>query len=196
MDQTPDIEALALLEIEGIPTALRAQDAALKQAPVSVVAFAPVTPGKVVFIFSGDVASVEESLSVADVVAGSRRIDKLFLPGIHQSVVRAIHNHREQAENGTALGILELSSVAAGIQAADAAIKTAEVSILRVHPASGFGGKTFVTLAGEQCDVEAAVEAAVDLTQEKTLDHEVIPMPHPEVDPNRFVRPWSLDPAD
>ena len=196
MDQTPDIEALALLEIEGIPTALRAQDAALKQAPVSVVAFAPVTPGKVVFIFSGDVASVEESLSVADVVAGSRRIDKLFLPGIHPSVVRAIHNHREEAEAGLSLGILELSSVAAGIEAAAAANNPADVTILRVHPASGFGGKTFVTLSGEQCDVEAAVEAAVDLTQERTLDHEVIPMPHAEVNPNHFVRPWSLDPAD
>ena len=195
MDQTPNIEALALLEIEGIPTALKAQDAALKQAPVEIVAFAPVTPGKVVFIFAGDVASVEESLEVADVTAGSRRIDKLLLPGIHPSVVRAIHDHREPAQEGDALGMLELSSVAAGILAADAAIKCADVTILRIHPASGFGGKAFVTLSGYQADVEAAIDAAVDLTQEKTLDHEVIPMPHRDLNPNRFVRPWALDPA-
>ena len=195
MDQLPDIEALALLEIEGLPTALKAQDAALKQAPVRVVAFAPVTPGKIVFIFAGDVASVEESLEVADVAAGPRRLDKLLLPGVHQDVVKAIHDHRQQAEQGDALGMLELSSVAAGILAADAAIKCADVALLRVHPASGFGGKAFVTLAGYQADVEAAVEAAIELTRERTLDHEVIPMPHSELNPNQFIRPWALDPA-
>ena len=36
---------------------------------------------KVIFIMGGDVASVEESLSAADEIAGSRRIDHLFIGG-------------------------------------------------------------------------------------------------------------------
>src|SRR4051812_14408223 len=55
-------EALGLLEIDGVPRALRSQDAALKRAPITVLACAPVSPSKVVLIFAGDVASVEESL--------------------------------------------------------------------------------------------------------------------------------------
>ena len=65
MSNLPEIEALALLEIEGIPSALRAQDEALKMAEIQIVAFAPVSPGKVIFIFAGDVASVEASLEAA-----------------------------------------------------------------------------------------------------------------------------------
>ena len=195
MSNLPEIEALALLEIEGIPSALRAQDEALKMAEIQIVAFAPVSPGKVIFIFAGDVASVEASLEAADESLGPRRIDQLMLPFVHPSVVQALHNQRVDAPAGQAIGMLELKTVASGILCADAGVKSANVTLSRIHPASGFGGKTFVTFWGEQADVEAAVEAAVEMAGSNTLDHEVIAAPHSELDPNRFVRPWSLDPA-
>jgi len=196
MSENPSIEALGLLEIDGVPRAIRAQDEALKRAPVEVVAFAPVSPGKVIFILSGDVASVEESLQAADEVAGSRRIDHLFLPGIHPQVVKALLGERRDIDPEGALGTLEFSTVAAGILAADCAVKTSDVQLGRLHLASGFGGKAYFTLWGPQSDVEAAVEAAVELADEKATDFDVIPAPSPELDPNRFVRPWSLDPAE
>ena len=115
-------EALGLLEIDGVPRAIRCQDEALKQAEIQIVAFAPVSPGKVVFIFGGDVASVEESLRVADRIAGSRRIDYLFLPGVHPQVVAALLGTRTTIEAHRSLGLLEFSTVAAAIRAADCAI--------------------------------------------------------------------------
>lgn len=194
--ETPAIEALGLLEIDGVPRAIRSQDEALKRAPVDVVAFAPVSPGKVIFILSGDVASVEESLEAADQVAGSRRIDHLFLPGVDPQVVTALLGERQDVDPTGALGTLEFSTVAAGILAADCAVKACEVHLGRLHLASGFGGKAYFTLWGSQSDVEAAVEAAVDLVGEKAIDFDVIPAPSPDLDPNRFVRPWALDPAE
>ena len=75
MKNVPEIEALALLEIEGIPSALKAQDEALKMAEIQVVAFAPVSPGKVIFIFAGDVASVEAALAASGAKHGMDAAD-------------------------------------------------------------------------------------------------------------------------
>lgn len=195
MSVATNIEALGLLEIDGVPRAIRCQDEALKRAHVEVIAFAPVSPGKVVFIMAGDVASVEESLATANEIAGSRRLDYLFLPGIHPKVVTALLGNRTPIEPNQSLGLLEFSTVAAGIQAADCAIKTADIQLGRLHLASGFGGKAYFTLWGSQSDVEVAVDAANEIAGEKALDSEVIASPQGDLNPNLFVRPWGIDPA-
>lgn len=190
-----DIEALGLLEIEGMARAIRAQDAALKRAPVVVLACAPVSPGKAVLLFGGDVASVAESLADAEAVAGSRCIDRLFLPGVHPSVVSAVQGKRSARASET-LAVLELNSLAATVLAADSAVKAADVALGRLHLATGFGGRGFFTLWGAQSHVEAAVAAALAAAGERALDHEIIPAPHDEIDQAAFVRPWPLDPAN
>ena len=58
------------------------------------------------------------------------------------------------------VGIVELHTVAATIRAADVALKAAQVRLTQFHVAIGIGGKGWFTLAGEQHDVEAALEAA------------------------------------
>jgi len=187
-------EAVALLEIEGLPRTVRAQDAALKRAPVHVLACTPVSPGKAILIFTGDVASVQESLAAADEIAGSRRLDRLFLPGVHPGVIEALTGTRLEHE-ALSLAILELSTVAASLEAADAALKAAEIRVGRLHPASGFGGKGYFTILGQLSDVEAAVDAAASLAAERLLDQEIIPAPHSELCDAAFKRPWNLDPA-
>ncbi len=195
MAVTQEIEALALLEIEGLPRAIRAQDAALKKAPMRVLACTPVSPGKAILLLGGDVASVEEALKDAEEIVGARRLDRLFLPGVHPDVVRAITGGRAETRRD-ALAILELTTVAAAIVAADAAVKSAHVTIGRLHLATGFGGRGFFTLLGEQGDVEAAVAAAGAVVGDKLCDHEIIPAPHDELYDAAFVRTWPLDPAD
>ncbi len=190
----PHHEALGLLEIDGVPRAVRAQDAALKRAPIEVLACAPVSPGKMVLILAGTVASVEESLAAADEVAGSARLDKLFLPGVHPAVIAALGGAEEQ-RGADALGLLELATVAAALVAADAAVKATDVRLGRMHLASGFGGKAYFTLAGTQADVEAAVAAAGAAAGDRLRDHEIIAAPHDDLERSLFVRPWPLDPA-
>jgi microcompartment protein CcmL/EutN len=188
-------EAIGLLEIDGVPRALRAQDAALKRAPVKILACAPVSPNKVVLLITGDVASVEESLAAADDGLGSRRIDRLFLPGVHPAVVAAVRGDR-LVPNDEPLGIFELATVASTISAADIAVKATEVRIERMHLATGFGGRGFFTLRGHQSDVEAAQALVTAAMGEQLLDAEVIAAPHAELLEGAFVRPWNLDPAD
>lgn len=195
-DGTPRIaEALALYEIDGVPRAVLCQDAALKRAAVEILACAPTSPGRVILVFVGDVASVEEAMAAVDAAVGSRQIDRMFLPGIHPDVIHALTGER-RPRGAEALAIFELVTVAATILAADAAVKNARVVIGRLHPASGFGGKGYFTVWGAQPDVEAAVEAAEEQAGERLLDVEVIPAPHDDLELAAFRRPWPLDPAD
>ena len=195
MEPPLDIEALALLEIDGMPRAVLAQDAALKRAPIHVLACAPTSPGKALLLLHGDVASAEEASQRARAVAGSRLIDSLWLPGVHAHVVAALRGDRTPQGPREALAVLELATVCATVLAMDAAVKGAEVAVGRVHLASGYGGKGFFTLRGTQADLEAAAEAASAMAGARLLDCEVLPAPHDELEEAAFVRPWDLDPA-
>jgi microcompartment protein CcmL/EutN len=190
----PAVEALGLLEIDGLPRAVRAQDAALKRAPVRVLACAPVSGGKVVLALGGEVAVVEEALAAADLVAGSARLDRLWLPGIHPEVLAAVGGAR-LARGEQALALFELRTVASAILAADAARKVAEVRLGRLHLAAGYGGRAYFLLYGELPDLEAAAEAARAAGGERLADLEIIAAPHPELEQALLVRPWGLDPA-
>lgn len=192
---TPAHEALGLLEIDGLPRAVRAQDAALKRAPVEIVACAPVTPGKVILVIAGAVAPVEESLAAAVEVAGKARLDELFLPGVHPDVVAALRGVETKATPGAALGLFELTTAAAAVVAADAALKSTRVVLGRMHLAAGFGGKAWLSVQGELGDVEAAAAAIQAIAGERLRGYEVIPAPHEDLDQGLFVRPWPMDPG-
>lgn len=188
------VESLALLEIDGMARAVLVQDAALKHAPITVMACAPVSPGKVILIFFGAVAPVEEAFGEACRLAGSRLMDSLLLPFIHPAVVAAVGGeHFLWAGEG--LAILEFSTVAATLLACDTAVKCAAVRIGRLHLAAGFGGKGFLTLCGDLGDLEAAVAAASERLPEHLTDAEIVPAPHSDLGDRAFIRPWAADPA-
>jgi microcompartment protein CcmL/EutN len=78
-----------------------------------------------------------------------------------------------------ALALLELDSIAAGIEAGDAMAKRAPIEVLRagtVHP-----GKYLVLVGGAVADVEEALEAGRDVGASSVLDAVLIPNVHPEL---------------
>ena len=78
---------------------------------------------------------------------------------------------------GTAIALLEYSSIAAGIEAGDAMAKRAELTVLHagtVHP-----GKYLVLVGGGVADVEEALDAADRLGIDLLLDQLFLPDPHP-----------------
>ena len=69
------------------------------------------------------------------------------------------------------------------IEAADAAVKAANVELIDVHLAMAIGGKGYATLTGDVAAVTAAVEAAAERIKHKgvLVEKVVIPQPREEI---------------
>jgi microcompartment protein CcmL/EutN len=174
--------ALALLEFSSIAAGIQAADAMVKRAPIDVIEAGTVQPGKYLVLIGGQVADVEESLAAGREVGGDAAVDFVYLPQVHPEVVEAIGGGRVP-EITDALGIVETTTVAAAIHAADAGIKGAEVRLVEVRLADGLGGKGIVLFSGLVADVEAAVEIGVGVLErpELLVRQVVIPQLHPEM---------------
>lgn len=81
--------------------------------------------------------------------------------------------------NDKSIGIIELSSVAAGFAVADAMLKAANVQI--VLSRSICSGKYMVVICGAVAAVESAVEAGAAAANGCLIDQYVFPNPHPDV---------------
>jgi microcompartment protein CcmL/EutN len=174
--------ALALLEFSSIAAGIQAADAMVKRAPIDVIKAGTVQPGKYLVLIGGQVADVEESLAAGREVGASAAVNFVFLPQVHPEVVEAIGGGRVP-EVTDALGVVETTTVAAAIHAADAGIKGAEVRLVEVRLADGLGGKGIVLFSGLVADVEAAVEIGVGVLERRDLlvRQVVIPQLHPEM---------------
>src|SRR5262245_5756749 len=171
--------ALAIVELSSIARGHGVADAMLKRAPVRLLRAEAVSPGKFLVLVEGDVAAVDESFRVGTDVAGDRAVDKLFLPQPHTALWPALAGDANAAGGVESLGIVETTTVAATVRAADAAVKAAKVRITEMQLGRGIGGKAFFTVAGPLAEVRAAVDAAVGVLAAPLVHTtEIIPAPH------------------
>jgi microcompartment protein CcmL/EutN len=175
--------ALGMIETMSIPLGIQAGDAMLKTAAVDLVAAQAACAGKYIVIVEGEVAAVRSSVEAGKASAGSALVDSLVIPGVHEQVAPAIGAAAETSAPGEALGVMESYSMCAAIQAADAAVKAAAVSLIEVRLGRGLGGKAFVILSGEVAAVQSAVEAAEGLEEVQGMfgASVVIPSPHKDI---------------
>ncbi len=175
---------MALLEFDSISAGIVAGDAMVKASPIGHIYAGTVHPGKYLVLVSGDTASVELALAIGGEVGGGHISDSVFLPDIHPDVTHAMVAGGVGADLASeSLGIVETSTVAAVIDAADAGIKAAAVVVSSVRLADGLGGKGYILFSGTVAEVEAAVEAAVARIggHGTLIRSDVIPQVHEEM---------------
>ncbi|KPK94456.1 MAG: hypothetical protein AMJ88_03830 [Anaerolineae bacterium SM23_ 63] len=174
--------ALALVEFSSIAAGILAADAMVKRAPIDTIKTGTVQPGKYLVLIGGMVADVEESVAAGREVGASAVVDYILLPQVHPEVVEAVGGGRVP-EVTDSLGVIETTTVAASIHAADAGIKGAVVRLVEVRLADGLGGKGIVLFSGLVADVEAAVEIGVGVLErpELLVRQVVIPKLHAEM---------------
>jgi microcompartment protein CcmL/EutN len=85
----------------------------------------------------------------------------MLLPHVHADVYQATLG-RVGEWSGDTLGIIECSSMAATVEAADAAVKGAAVRVVHIRLGDELGGKGIAHFMGEQHDVEAALEIGTE----------------------------------
>jgi len=77
------------------------------------------------------------------------------------------------------IGLLELNSIAIGIEAADRMIKTAEIDLLKAN--SVCPGKYIVLFSGDVSSVKESMEAGIEIGRQFVVDSLVLPNVHPYV---------------
>lgn len=176
------VDVIGVQEYSSIAVGFLALDAIVKAAPVNILATRIVTPGKFIVLFTGDVASVEASLTAGKDSREEDLLDELFIPNLDRKVIPAIAGP-VSVQEWDALGIIESLSVTAGIVAADLAAKEAEIRIPEIRLAGGMGGKSTIKVMGRLEDVEASLAAGAGYVQGKGLlcRQVLIPRPHPDI---------------
>lgn len=79
------------------------------------------------------------------------------------------------------IGLIELSSIASGMQAADIMLKTSEVKLILCRTICS--GKYMVLIGGDVAAVRTAVESAIAVIGFGVIDHFVIPNVHKDIFP-------------
>ena len=133
---------------------------------------------KTVYVKPGQVVNVvlEDDTTLLDdaVVVGYAVQSRANLTGAVATV---------DVENPNALGVVETFSGASAIVAADAAAKTADVTLVELRIARGMCGKSYLIMTGEVAAVQAAVDNAKVAAGDKgmLLDYSVTPNPDPKL---------------
>jgi microcompartment protein CcmL/EutN len=176
------MNAIGLIEMTSIASGYLVSDAMLKTSNVKLILARSICSGKYMVLVGGDVAAVKASVEAGKVAGKGTVIDTFVIPNVHPDVFPAISGI-SQVQMLEALGVVESFSVAALIEAADAAVKTARVQLIEIRLAMALGGKAFVTMTGDVAAVRAAVDSAAAVCSDRGMlvNKVVIPNPRQEL---------------
>jgi microcompartment protein CcmL/EutN len=180
----PEINSIGLIELSSVATGFAVEDLMLKAGNVQLLLARSICSGKFLIVVSGDVTSVQSALLAGAQAAGATLIERRQIARVHPSVFNAISQTVDiQPSQLKSIGVIETFSAASIIDVADAAIKTANVTLLKIHLAMALGGKGFVLMAGDVASVKDAVAAGCKAAAEDGMlvGRAVIPNPAPEL---------------
>ena len=176
--------AIGLLELCSVARGVEVADAILWESDIELLFATFVQPGKYVMLFTGSVQDLRSALRRGAELAGGDLVDQLLIPQVHPQVEVALRRRDGHIE-GTidAVGVVETTTVASAIRAADIALKQATVDLMELRIANGLGGKSYLSITGEVSDVRSSVAAGAAFAEgEGRLARQVvIPRPHPDL---------------
>lgn len=173
---------IGFLELTSISRGVFAADQMAKSASVDLITSKPTCPGKYIILISGDVGSVKTAIKTGIEAGANFVVDDLIIPNVHEQVIPAINDTTPLRKKG-AIGVAEYFSVTGAIIGADAAAKSADISLMEARLGVGIGGKSFLTLSGDVSAVESAIKAATldAINKGLLVDCCVIPSPTDDI---------------
>ncbi len=174
--------AIGMLELTSIAAGFAAGDAMLKAGNVRLLLSRSICSGKYMVLIGGEPAAVQSAVAAGTQAAHGCMIAELVIANLHADVLAAIGRSNAGEPKG-ALGIVESFNVATLIEAADAAVKAADVTLLDLRLAMALGGKAFATFTGDVASVQDAVDAAKRVISAAgvLVNSVVIARPHPDI---------------
>ncbi len=187
------MKALGFIETKGLVGNIEATDAMLKAAEVDFVGSVTIGAGLTTVIVTGEVGAVKASVEAGQEAAS--RVGELIgtnvIPHPHDDVARILPpkgpatakptGEGETVELKKALGMIETLGYTANIEATDAMLKAAEVTLVGQEQIGA--GLVTVFVQGDVGAVKAAVEAGQESASRvgEIVSAHVIPRPHVSV---------------
>ena len=169
------MDTLGVVETYSIAAGAELADGMVKAAHVELARATPLCAGRFLIYVSGDREAVETSVNLAR--AGQKRLTGSFVISNVSPLLIAALKKSQPAARGEALGVVESRFVAAGLNAADVAVKKSEIRLLKFVAGQGIVGKSFFVLGGDVAAVREAVAAASDALGDALVEAVVIPSP-------------------
>ena len=179
-----DVYSIAIIEMVSIHKGIEVLDDVLKSSRVKHLLSRTICPGKYIIIVRGELADIEECVERAKTLGGRAIADTAIISRVDERIFPALAGTAEvKTVVDDMLGIIETFSVAAAIKAADAALKEANVTCLRIHPGMAIGGRGIVILTGDIDNVKSGVDAAIERIREDGLlaGYSILVHPHPDL---------------
>lgn len=153
--------SLALIEFSKIAVGIETADRILKTAAVEIIHSKFICPGKYSVLFAGSVSAVETALNSGLEAAKNKKalVKHFLIANINQQLRDLLLKKQNKKDIIDSLGILEYINISSTIQAADIAVKAAEVDLLELKLAMAIGGKGFVIFSGENEACKQAIKA-------------------------------------
>ena len=188
------MKALCFIETKGLVGNIEATDAMLKAADVEFIGSDTIGAGLTTVIVTGEVGAVQAATDAGQEAAS--RVGELFcvnviarphtdlariMPPKGPAVGKSAKDAGEQVPVNSALGMIETNGLTAAIQAADAMLKSADVSLVGQEKIGA--GLVTVFVQGDVGAVKAAVEAGQTAAMRigEVVSAHVIPRPHTSV---------------
>ena len=188
------MKALGFIETKGLVGNVEATDAMLKAADVEFVGSNTIGAGLTTVIVTGEVGAVKSAVEAGE--AAASRVGELvcsnviarphadiekILPPKGPAVGASGAAHGSQVPLTSALGMIETNGLTANIEAADAMLKSADVTLVGQERIGA--GLVTVFVQGDVGAVKAAVEAGNNAGSRigEIVSAHVIPRPHTSV---------------
>lgn len=188
------MKALGFIETKGLVGNIEATDAMLKAADVEFVGSDTIGAGLTTVIVTGEVGAVKAATEAGQEAAS--RVGELFCVNViarpHTDLGRIMPPKGpatgksglpagEQVPVDSALGMIETNGLTASIEAADAMLKSADVTLVGQEKIGA--GLVTVFVQGDVGAVKAAVEAGQTAAMRigEVVSAHVIPRPHTSV---------------
>lgn len=160
--------ALGMIEFSKIPQGYYYLDKIAKGNSIEILYSATVCPGKFIALFKGNIASVSRAVEELQGESDSL-IDSFVLGNPNEELYSNIMGVYTAIDKGKAIGISESFSVAAIIEAADIALKSAGVKLCQLRLAKGMCGKSFFVVMGDVSAVNAALQSSDRFLKSKAM---------------------------
>ena len=175
--------SIGLVELTSVAAGFSVADTMLKAGSVELLLSRSICSGKYLVLVGGETAGVQAAVEAGAGASQGTLVNQFVIPNVHPDVFQALGRSAPPPSPRGALGILESFSVATLIEAADAAAKAADVTLIELRVAMALGGKAFVTMVGDVGAVQASVAAGRQVIADAGMlvNSVVIPRPHPDV---------------